>query len=299
MGGLWDFFGRPPQDIVDDLSVWAADARLQDSAGMSALIAGFTQSPNQWNAYSSVIMERLQGYQRGSAGRLITDKNSFDPASMKNERTALFIIGTAKSETSRTFVGMMAASVIDRFAESHGPLRALIIGEEWGQLYVGNFHQILTLYREAGINLLAVFQNAMAQIELRYSKETARLWRKAVAHTIYRGLPDDEELKGIELRSGKTSVMVRGFNASIAQVAGSGDTLSEQSRPLLQVEDTRRLTGGETALLESRDAGFFEVALPNFWERPELRGRLRDVRTRPDKYAWLNDRRRSAVSSDP
>ena len=208
---------------------------------------------------------------------------------MKAERTALFIIGTAKSETSRTFVGMMAASVIDRFAEGHGPLRALIFGEEWGQLYVGNFHQILTLYREAGINLLAVFQNAMAQIELRYGKETARLWRKAVAHTIYRGLPDDEELKGIELRSGKTSVMVRGFNASIAQVAGSGDTLSEQSRPLLQVEDTRRLTGGETALLESRDAGFFEVHLPNFWERPELRGRLRDVRTRPDKYAWLRE----------
>lgn len=287
LGGLWDFYGRSPEEIAEDLLLWASDSRLQDRAGMSSLIAGFTQSPNQWNAYSSVVLERLQGFQRGSAARIATDSNSFDPADMKTERTALFIIGTAKSASSRAFVGMMAASIIDRFVEAHGPLHALVVGEEWGQLYVGNFHEILTLYREAGINLLAVFQNATAQIKGKYGDEAARLWRKAVAHTIYRGLPDDEELKGIELRSGKTSVMVRGFNASINQVSGSGDTLGEQVRPLLQVEDTRRLTGGEQALLESRDHGFFAVDQPNFWERPDLSGKLRDVRTKPDKYAWL------------
>ena len=27
--------------------------------------------------------------------------------------------------------------------------------------------------------------------------------------------------------------------------------------------------------------------MPNFWERPEMSGMLRDVRTKPDKYAWL------------
>jgi type IV secretion system protein VirD4 len=206
---------------------------------------------------------------------------------MKSERTALFIIGSARSDTSRTFVGAMTAAVIERFADAHGPLRALVIGEEWGQLYVSNFYEMLTLYRQGGINFLGVFQNAAAQIESRYGKETARIWKKAVAHTLYRGLPDGDTLKEIEHRSGKTSVMVRGFNVSNNQVNGSGDNLSEQARPVLQVEDVRRATGGEMGLLESRDHGFFTVEVPNFWERLEMANLLRDVRRKPDRYAWL------------
>jgi type IV secretion system protein VirD4 len=206
---------------------------------------------------------------------------------MKTEPTALFIIGSARSETSRTFVGARTAAVVERFADAHGPLRALVVGEEWGQLYVSNFYEILTLYRQGGINFLGVFQNASAQIESKYGKETARLWKKAVAHTIYRGLPDNDTLRDMEYRSGKTSVMVRGFNVNMNQVNGSGDSLSEQSRPLLQVENIRAATGGEGGLLESRDHGFFTVDMPSFWERQELSGYLRDVRERPDKYAYL------------
>ncbi|SEL41044.1 type IV secretory system conjugative DNA transfer family protein [Xaviernesmea oryzae] len=286
-GGLWDFYGRGPEEIAEDLRLWASDSRMQDDAGMCRQIASMTESRDQWNAYASVILERLQGFQRGSAGRLATDRNTFDPAEMKRERSALFIIGSARSETSRSFVGAMTAAVIERFADASGPLRALVVGEEWGQLYVSNFPEILTLYRQGGINFLGVFQNAAAQIEARYGRETARIWKKAVAHTLYRGLPDNDTLRDIEHRSGKTSVMVRGFNVSASQVPGSGDNLVEQSRPLLQVEDIREVTGGETGLLESRDFGFFTVSMPNFWERREVSGLLRDVRLKPDKYEWL------------
>lgn len=286
-GGLWDFFGRDPQSIAEDLIIWSTDRRNEDDWGMCRQIASLTESRDQWNAYSSTIIERLQGFQPGSAARNATARNSFDPADMKNERTALFIIGSARSDTSRTFVGAMTAAIIERFADAHGPLRALVIGEEWGQLYVSNFHEILTLYRQAGINFVGVFQNAAAQIESRYGREISRIWKKAVAHTLYRGLPDNDTLKEIEYRSGKTSVMVRGFNVSNSQVNGSGDNLSEQSRPLLQVEDVRQATGGDSALLESRDWGFFNVDLPNFWERPEMSGMLRDVNKKPDKYALL------------
>jgi type IV secretion system protein VirD4 len=297
-GGLWDFYGRSRDEIADDLLVWASTGDHEEESGMCRVVAGMTTSPNQWNAYSSVIVERLQGFQPGAAARLATDKNSFDPAKMKNELTALFIIESARSETSRAFVGAMTAAVVERFADAHGRLRALLVGEEWGQLYVSNFESILTLFREGGVNFLGVFQNAAAQIEARYGRETVKLWKKAVAHTLYRGLPDSETLKEIEHRSGRTSVMVRGFNVNNNQVNGSGDSLSEQARPLLQVEDIRAATGGETALLDARDEGFFTVEAPNFWERPEMNGLLRDVRTRPDKYAWLKreeDRRQLAA----
>jgi len=290
-GGLWDFFGRSREEIYDDLMIWASDRRMQNQSGMCRQIASLTESRDQWNAYGSVIVERLRGFQLGSAAREATDRNSFDPADMKHERTALFIIGSARSETSRAFVGAMTAAVIERFADAHGPLRALVVGEEWGQLNVSNFHEILTLYRQGGINFLGVFQNAAAQIESRYGKETARIWKKAVAHTLYRGLPDTDTLKEIEHRSGKTSVMVRGFNVNMNQVNGSGDNLSEQSRPLLQVEDIRSKTGGSTALLESRDQGFFTVEMPDFWERPELNGMLRDVRLKSEKYDWLTTKK--------
>lgn len=288
VGGLWDFFGRDPDEIANDLLVWASDSRMQEDWGMCRLIASLTASTDQWNAYSSTVVERLQGFQPGSAARSITEANSFDPADMKHERTALFIIGTARSDSSRAFVGAMTAAIIERFADAHGPLRALVVGEEWGQLYVSNFFEILTLFREGGINFLGVFQNAAAQIEHRYGKEVARIWKKAVAHTIYRGLPDSDSLREIEHRSGKTSVMVRGFNVNQNQVNGSGDSLSEQSRPLLQVEDIRAATGGSQGLLEARDQGFYTVDMPNFWERPEMSGLLRDVRKKPDKYAWLD-----------
>lgn len=289
-GGLWDFFGRGRKEIADDLLLWASDRRMENDAGMCRQIASLTESRDQWNAYSSVFLERLQAFQPGSAAREATDSNSFDPADMKRERCALFIIGSARSETSRNFVGAMTAAIIERFADAHGPLRALVVGEEWGQLYVSNFYEILTLFRQGGINFLGVFQNAAAQIETKYGKETVRIWKKAVAHTLYRGLPDSETLRGIEHRSGKTSVMVRGFNVSSSQVAGSGDNLVEQSRPLLQVEDIRAATGGDKALLESRDHGFFTVDVPNFWERPEMSDMLRDVNQKPDKYAWLGER---------
>lgn len=286
-GGLWDFFGRDREEIAEDLLLWASDGRMEDESGMCKTVAGFTRSPDQWNAYSSVIVERLQGFQRGSAARMATDRNSFDPADMKQERTALFIIGSVRSEASKTFVGAMAAAVIERFADAHGRYRALVIGEEWGQLYVSNFYEILTLYRQGGINFLGVFQNANAQIESKYGKEVARIWKKAVAHTIYRGLPDSETLKELEHLSGRTSVMVRGFNVSNNQVNGSGDSWSEQSRPLLQVEDIRAATGGAGGLLHSRDHGFHTVDMPEFWERPEMRGLLRDVQKKPDKYGHL------------
>lgn len=275
-GGLWDFWGRPRGEIAEDLMLWAADRRMADEAGMCRLIAGFTASTDQWNAYGSLIMERLQGFQPGMAARKITSGNSFDPADMKRHRTALFIIGSARSETSRTFVGAMTAAIIERFADAQGPLRALVVGEEWGQLYVSNFYEILTLYRQGGINFLGVFQNAAAQIETRYGRETARIWKKAVAHTLYRGLPDSDTLKEIEHRSGKTSVMVRGFNVNSNQVNGSGDNLVEQARPLLQVEDVRRATSGETSLLDARDWGFFVVETPEFWKRQELESMLRN-----------------------
>ena len=278
LGGLWDFFARGPEAIGEELCLWASDEKMQDDAGMCLLIASMTASPNQWNAYSSLFVERFQGHQPGSPLRKVTDRNTFDPAGMKEERTALFIIGAATSETSRHFVGSLCAAVIQRFAEGSGPLRALVVGEEWGQLYVSNFYEVLTLYRQGGINFLGVFQNAAAQIESRYGKEVARIWKKAIAHTLYRGLPDSETLRDIEHRSGKTSVMVRGFNVSASQVAGSGDNLVEQARPLLQVEDVREATGGETALLDSRDWGFFKVETPVFWGRPEIGGMLRDVR---------------------
>ncbi len=294
-GGLWDFYGRGREEIADDLLAWANDRRMKQDSGMCRQIASLTESRDQWNAYLSVIIERLQGFQPGSAERSATDRNSFDPADMKHERTALFIIGSARSETSRNFVGAMTAAVIERFADAHGPLRALVVGEEWGQLYVSNFYEILTLYRQGGINFLGVFQNAAAQIEAKYGRETARIWKKAVAHTLYRGLPDNDTLKEIEHRSGKTSVMVRGFNVNMNQVSGSGDSLVEQSRPLLQVEDIRAATGGETGLLESRDHGYFTVAMPNFWERPELSGFLRDVRDKPDKYDWLKRQKAKAL----
>jgi type IV secretion system protein VirD4 len=221
-GGAWDFFGRGREDIADDLLVFSAQERLANYAGICRQIASWTSSPDQWNAYNSVIVECLQTFQPGTAARRVTDGNSFDPASMKHEKTALFIMGSARSQASRHFVGAMAAAIIERFADAHGPLRALVIGEEWGQLYVSNFYEILTLYRSAGVNFLGVFQNAGAQIEAKYGKDVLRLWKKAVAITLYRGLPDDETLREIEYLSGKASVMVRGFNASMSQVAGSG-----------------------------------------------------------------------------
>jgi len=111
-GGLWDFFGRGRAEIQNDLLVWAADSRMQEEAGMSRLIASLTDSLDQWNAYFSVIVERLQAFQPGYAARTATETNSFDPAEMKSERTALFIIGSARSDTSRHVVGAMAAAII-------------------------------------------------------------------------------------------------------------------------------------------------------------------------------------------
>ena len=68
------------------------------------------------------------------------------------------------------------------------------------------------------------------------------------------------------------------------ELNGSGDNLVEQARPLLQVEDIHIATGGGMGLLDARDSGFFTVAMPEFWQRPEMEGLLHDVRMKPDKH---------------
>lgn len=57
-GGLWDFFGRGRDEIADDLLLWACDRRMLEDSGMCRQVASLTESRDQWNAYSSVIVER-------------------------------------------------------------------------------------------------------------------------------------------------------------------------------------------------------------------------------------------------
>ncbi|MEQ1932122.1 MAG: hypothetical protein ABL957_16540 [Parvularculaceae bacterium] len=71
------------------------------------------------------------------------------------------------------------------------------------------------------------------------------------------------------------------FAYSARSVAKDGEVMSSKS------EDNSGVMVIETALLGSRDLGYFVVDVPNFWERPEMAGILRDVRLKPDKYLWL------------
>jgi type IV secretion system protein VirD4 len=65
------------------LNAWAIDRWMQDDAGMCRQIASLTESRDQWNAYSSAFLERLQAFQPGSVAREATYRNSFDPTDMK------------------------------------------------------------------------------------------------------------------------------------------------------------------------------------------------------------------------
>src|SRR5690606_20858380 len=99
-GGLCDFFFRGRADIAESFAAWARMARFAEYRGIFEQVAGWTASPDQWNAYNSVIVENLQAFQPHSAARRLTDSNSFEPAEMKQRRTALFIIGSARSHSS-------------------------------------------------------------------------------------------------------------------------------------------------------------------------------------------------------
>ncbi|MHC2001805.1 hypothetical protein ACYQR9_15385 [Methylobacterium sp. CM6241] len=68
-------------------------------------------------------------------------------------------------------------------------------------------------------------------MESRYDRETARILKKAVAHTLYRGLPNSDTLKEIKYRSGKTTVMARAFNVNSNQMNGWGTTLLSKPEP--------------------------------------------------------------------
>lgn len=128
-----------------------------------------------------------------------------------------------------------------------------------------NFYEVLTLYRQDGINFLGVLQNAAAQIDTRYGRETVRIWKKAVAHTLYRGLFDSDTLKVTKHRSGKAPFMVHGFNVNSNQVDGSGGNLIEQARPMLQFDDILHATGGDTDILDAHDSGFFVFRTGHFY----------------------------------
>jgi len=93
--------------------------------------------------------------------------------------------------------------------------------------------------------------------------------------------------------------MVRGFNVNQNQVNGSGDSLSDTPAAASSrgcPPRHRRHKG----LLDARDTGFFTVEMPEFWDRPELSGMLRDVRQKPDKMRAIESGwRRLPCCGDP
>jgi type IV secretion system protein VirD4 len=166
----------------------------------------------------------------------------------------LFIMGNARSDSSRTYVGAMAAcgdrTVCRRAWGSCGRSSSARNG---AQLYVSNFYEVLTLYRQGGINFLGVFQNAVAQIESRYGKEVARIWKKGGgAYALSRPCRMTRRCVRLNIARAAPASWCGASMCRAAKSPGPATILVEQARPLLQAEDIRALTGGELGLLEAR-----------------------------------------------
>jgi hypothetical protein len=92
-----------------------------------------------------------------------------------------------------------------------------------------------------------------------------------------------------------------GRNPRLLLTQDSNDLLFHKHRSLYRpvLHSGRTLTSdggfcgghssGEFGLLEARDQGYLRVELPNFWELSEMKDYLRDIRSKPDKYAHQAD----------
>lgn len=239
---IWHFINASDHDLDMTFALMAScgDPAIEGRAyGLNAIRM---KADKQWAAYASSIADAVEMFEPGSELAQATSANEFDPASMKQTPTSVFmIVPSGLLHATASFLSLNCNHFIETIAAATGPLRTTFILDELAQL---NPMQALTkallLYRGRGIQTWSFLQSRSA-LEDKWGIARAREFENQAAVMIMRGVDDPQLMRDVELWSGNCSVVARGASHNGGVVETASASLGESKRPVLQSEDIKAL----------------------------------------------------------
>jgi len=278
LSSLWRFVNQGNQGLAYDLGEMASSSHVTVAGQAETMFSLIEDAPKQWEAYRSEIQTALDAYEPGSELEAATDADDFDPSLLKDEPATIYLMTpSGKLGVAAQWISLVTNHLIETVAAKHGEVRTLFLLDEFAQLPpMPGITKALRLYRGRGIQLW-FFAQGRFSLQERYPPEIVKEIEDQADVLQMWGIEDPSLLKDVEAWSGKTTVAVRGVNRSGGQVEGLSTGISEQARPVLQVEDIRAIGEGRQLLKLPGHPLFVAERIP-FYEIDPFRDQLRDVR---------------------
>jgi type IV secretion system protein VirD4 len=256
LGNLWRFVMRDTKAIRIDFRVMEKSS-LAAVAGYAGLFLGWMDAHAQWAAYMSEMSTCLNAFEPDSPYTKATDVSEWDAQDMTLSPHTVYVMMKGKHLKSKgKWVSLMINHLIETAAESPGAYSPLFMLDEFTQLPpIPAVMNALNLYAGLGIQLWFFAQDRKSIAALYGDDGAARIESQCEVMQAWR-FRDVGLMKDIEYWAGKTSVKLINANMSDGEQLGTGLTLTEQARPLLQAEDMRNMAHDDQFIFLQRGPVF-------------------------------------------
>lgn len=277
---LWRFINCSDADLEAAFEEMI-QCGYEDVAGASAAMNSvFKEAPKQFEAYRADCIDTLASYSPGSALAQATTGNDIDFGEMKRRKMTIHLcVPSSKVGVGASWIAMMLHDAIEKIAAATGPNKVRFLIDEFAQLPapIPAVMKALRLYRGRGILLTMYCQGRFSLRDAGYSEAAIKEIEDQAACLQMWGVEDPSLLKDIEYWSGNTSIVQVRPSHSGGPVATSSLGRNEVKRPVLQVEQIRRIGEGQQIIKLPGFPLFVTDRIP-FWRVTPWKSQIRDVR---------------------
>lgn len=244
---LWRFVN------ASDGQLQAAFADMRGSpnevvAGSAAYMKSvMLESPKQFEAYRSECIEALGSYFPGSSLDKATSENTVNFAAMKDRPITVYLcVPSSKIAVAASWIAMLINHAIEQIAAAEGSQKVRFLIDEFAQLPapIPAVMKALRLYRGRGILLTLYCQGRFSLRDAGYNEAAVKEIEDQAACIQMWGIEDPSLIRDVSYWSGNTSVVQVNPSHNGGQVAQGSMGRGEQKRPVLQVENIRRINDG-------------------------------------------------------
>lgn len=280
LSSLWRFINCSDEALQVAFADMRASGHEDVAGAAAALHSVFVEAPKQFEAYRADCIDALASFSPGGALDRATSANEFDFGEMKHKLVTVYLcVPSAKIGVAAPWLAMILNHAIEQIAAERGPHGVRFLIDEFAQLPapIPAVMKALRLYRGRGILLSMYCQGRFSLRDAGYSDAAIKEIEDQAACLQMWGVEDPSLLKDVVYWSGTTSVVQVAPSHSGGQVAHGSFGRREEKRPVLQVEDVRRVNDGQQ-IIKLPGYPLFVADRPAYWQVSPWKAQLRDVR---------------------
>lgn len=277
---LWRFVNASDGQLQAAFADMRGSPR-EDVAGAAAyMLSVMLEAPKQFEAYRSECIEALASFFPGSSLDRATSENTFDLGMMKERPTTVYLcVPSSKIGVAAPWLAMILNHAIEEVAAHEGSAKVRFLVDEFAQLPapIPAVMKALRLYRGRGILMTLYCQGRFSLQDAGYSQAAVKEIEDQAACIQMWGIEDPSLIRDVSYWSGNTSVVQVNPSHNGGQVAQGSMGRGEQKRPVLQVENIRRINDGRQ-IIKLPGFPLFVTERAPYWQVEPWKRFIQDTR---------------------